>query len=298
MTRIDRRHFASGLALAGAALAAGATHGAAEAAAASGAPPATGAAARRDARPGAIDAPANLHRVYRRVRFAGDERIVFWWMRGRRYGFVDTVLTPFFDMHVGSMHRCRDLGDGRYEVRSASAMYHTDLAGGGLLEDWANPVTGRTVKFAYPAPTVVITTYSYADGVQDGPSPPGTKTERRHALAPLELVGEDAWLREESWLVVQYAASGRSQRVHDLHTFASPVAALRDAARAFVPASVHFNDYNGWSPRFEMGDAPGASVARCSGRKVATVDELPEAYLRIARRLHGAAFRDPARTLG
>jgi hypothetical protein len=289
MTRIDRRRFTSGLALAGAALATGA------AAAATGAGPAGGGGA---APAGALEDPANLHRAYRRVRFAGDERIVFWWMRGRRYGFVDTVLTPFFDMHVGSMHRCRDLGDGRYEVRTASAMYHTDIASGALVESWANPVTGRTVQFSYPAPAAAVTTYTYAAGVQDGPSPPGMKMERRHVLAPLELVGEEAWLREESWLVVQYAATGRSQRVHDMYTFSSPAAALRDAARAFVPASVHFNDYNGWSPRFEMGDAPGSSVARCSGRKVAGVDELPRPFLELARRLHPDAFRDPARTLG
>jgi hypothetical protein len=287
MTRIDRRRFTSGLALAGAALAAGTASAASGAAARTTAPPATA----------RLDDPANLHRVYRRARFAGDERIVFWWMLGRRYGFVDTVLTPFFDMQVGSWHRCRDLGDGRYEVRSASAMYHTDLASGELVEDWANPVTGKTVRFSYPAPAASVTVYSYAEGLQDAPPPPAMKMDRRHALAPLELLGEEAWLREESHLMVVYA-NGRQQRVHDMYTFNSPAAALRDARQAFVPATVHFNDYNGWSPRFEMGDAPGSSVARCSGRKVAMLDEMPASWLRLARRLHGDALRDPARSLG
>jgi hypothetical protein len=39
-------------------------------------------------------------------------------------------------------------------------------------------------------------------------------------------------------------------------------------------------------------------VARCSGRKVATLEEMPDDFLRIARRIHPDAFRDPARTLG
>jgi hypothetical protein len=73
---------------------------------------------------------------------------------------------------------------------------------------------------------------------------------------------------------------------------------LRDPAVPFVPAVEHFNDYNDWSPRFEMGDHPGTSVARCSGRKVATLDGMPDNFLRLARRLHPDAYRDPAKTLG
>jgi hypothetical protein len=47
-----------------------------------------------------------------------------------------------------------------------------------------------------------------------------------------------------------------------------------------------------------MGDHPGTSVARCSGRKVATLDGMPDNFLRLARRLHPDAYRDPAKTLG
>lgn len=295
-TSIDRRLFATGLAFAGAHLALGEARAAtAAAAAAAGATPNTGAGGAFD--DAALEAPANLHRVYRRLRFAADERIVFWWMKGRRYGFVDTVMTPFFDMQIGSMHRCRDLGDGRWELRTASAMYHTDIRSGALLEDWANPVTGKTVKFDYPAPSASSLFYSYADGVQDAPPAPGVKLDRRHFLGPLERVGDEAWLREEGWLNLVYP-NGRGQRVHDMYTFSAPLAALRAAQPGFVPATVHFNDYNGWSPRFQMGDAPGASVSRCSGRKVASVAELPASFMAIARRVHGAAFADPARTLG
>lgn len=298
-TSFDRRSFTARLALAGAGLALANPGLARSAAAADGATASAGAPATAG---GALDdaallAPMNLHRVYRRLRFAADERIVFWWMKGRRYGFVDTVMTPFFDMQVGSMHRCRDLGDGRWELRSASAMYHTDIKTGALLEDWANPVTGKTVKFDYPAPTATSLVYSYADGVQDAPAPPGTKIDKQHFLGPLERIGDEAWLREEGWLNLQYA-NGRGQRVHDMYTFSAPLAALRPARPGFLPATVHFNDFNGWSPRFQMGDAPGASVSRCSGRKVASVGELPASFLQIARRLHGAAFADPARTLG
>jgi len=31
-------------------------------------------------------------------------------------GYVDNLMVPYFDMHVGSWHRCRELDDGRYTV--------------------------------------------------------------------------------------------------------------------------------------------------------------------------------------
>ncbi len=245
-----------------------------------------------------LENPDNLYRHYRRIRFASDERVFFWWLRGRRFGFVDQLMTPFFTMHVGSMHRCRNLGEGRYEVATASSIYFTDLASGELLETWSNPVTGRSVRFNYPAPRAAISVYSESTGVLSEPGMPGARLERRHEVAPLQVIGPDAWLTEESYLRLHRDADGSSMRVQDMYTFTSPVAALQDPGLRFVPAVEQFNDYNDWSPRFEMGDRPGSSVARCAGRKVDSLAAMPEDWLRLARRLHPDAVRDPARTLG
>ncbi len=245
-----------------------------------------------------LENPAALPHVYRLIRFAANDSVLFWWMKGRRYGFVDGKLLPFFDMQIGSMHRCRERGDGGYDVTSATAMYFTDLADGGLVESWANPLTGKTVKFGYPAPLPSKVRYSYENVDAEAPPTPGARTERRHVVAPIELIGEEAWLREETYLSVMRDGAARVQNVHDTYTYSSPVAALRDTRRRVAPAVAHFNDYNDWSPRFEMGNQPGYGVARCSGRKAMTLDELPASFLRLARRLHGDAFRDPARTLG
>ncbi len=255
-------------------------------------------AARPGSRDGSLQDPDSLYRHYRRIRFADHEQVFFWWLRGRRFGFVDQRMTPFFTMHVGSMHRCRNLGEGRYEVATAAAIYFTDLARGELLETWANPITGRSVRFNYPAPSRAVTVYSESTGLLSEPTMPGARVERRHEVAPLQVVGPDAWLTEESYLQLHRDADGSSMRVQDMYTFTSPVAALRDARLRFVPAVEQFNDYNDWSPRFEMGDRPGSSVARCAGRKVATLTEMPDEWLRLARRVHPEAIRDPARTLG
>jgi hypothetical protein len=126
----------------------------------------------------------------------------------------------------------------------------------------------------------------------------GVRQEERHSHSPLRVVGDEAWFTEESAIIARFEGAPRPIRVHDTSTYGSPVAALLDPQARFVPAVEHFNDYNDWSPRFRMGDRPGSSVARCSGRKVATLGEMPADFLRLARRVHPEAFADPARTLG
>lgn len=245
-----------------------------------------------------VEDPAAFNRHYRRIRYAPGTDLLFWWMRGRRYGLVDNQLIPFFDMHVGSMHRCRDLDADRYEVASAAVIYFTDLQTGELLENWNNPVTGNVVRFNYAAPRPGRSEYSYRDGTLESAPVVGVRQQERHSHSPLRVVGGEAWFSEESAIIARFEGVPRPIKVHDTSTYGSPVAALLDPAARFVPAVEHFNDYNDWSPRFQMGDRPGTSVARCSGRKVATLGEMPADFLRLARRLHPEAFRDPGATLG
>lgn len=247
---------------------------------------------------GELQDQANLHRIYRRVRYRNDDLPVFWWKRGRRYGVVDNVMTPLFDMHVGAMYRCRELDYERYEVASVSTNFFTDLVSGELLEDWSNPLSGQVVRFTYPAPQRSVAVHSYVEGVISKADWPGMRIVGRHVLEPLEVIGEEVWLREEHWLDATVLATGRVMKVHDMYALCSPLAALREPALAFVPALEHFNDYNDWSPRFDMGDRPGTSVARCFGRKVAALDEMPDDFLRLAGQVHPETFRDPAKALG
>jgi hypothetical protein len=131
------------------------------------------------------------------------------------------------------------------------------------------------------------------------------RADRKHFLDPFERIGPDLWIREESHVVLTpdpaATAQGpvpRPMRVHDMYTFQAPAAALTGRGADFVPANEQFNDFNDWSPRFQMGDRPGSSVSRCAGRKEARIGDMPDAWLKLARRMHPDAVKDPARTLG
>ena len=251
--------------------------------------------------------PLQVARLYRQMRFAGDGRLFFWWLQGRRYGLVDNVLTPFFDMHVGSVHRCIEQGDGRYQVTGAQMGYYTHLETGALLETWANPITGASVALTYAPPRANTSNYG-----PTGPEEPvpANGAERRHVLGPVSVVGDSVWLREESYIVVPasaaVAASGggvaasRPLRVHDMYTLQSPRATLRDSGPLprWVPAFGQFNDFNSWSPRFQMGDRPGTSLSRCAGRKERRWQDLPEKFRALAAQVHPEWARAPEKILG
>ena len=257
---------------------------------------ARGAARTADPARAALLDPANLHQVFRRMRFAEHEEVFFWWMRGLRYGLVDNRLTPFFRMEVGSMHRCRELGNGRYSVTSLGAVYYSDLQQGELLEHWLNPITNANVNFQYAAPKPSTVVYSHA-GIESEPAFPGAGTTRRHELGPVDIVGGDVWLNESSHLVVPAQGGGSPLLVNDMYTLHSPLRELLGARQKFVSCFASFNDFNSWSPRFQMGERPGTSLSRCSGRKEARLDALPAGYLALGRRVHPQIFADPAAAL-
>jgi Protein of unknown function (DUF1838) len=247
-----------------------------------------------------------LARLYRQMRFAGDAQVFFWWLQGRRYGLIDNVLTPFFDMHVGSVHRCIDQGAGKYRVMSAQIGYYTHLETGELLQTWLNPITGANVALSYASPRTNSADYGPAGPIE---APTANGSERRHLLGPVSVVGDSVWLREETHIVVPpaaaVAASGggvagpRDLRVHDMYTLQSPRTALRPtgALPSWVPALGQFNDFNSWSPRFQMGDRPGTSLSRCAGRKERRWQDMPEKFRALAAQVHPDWVRDPAAVL-
>jgi hypothetical protein len=80
-----------------------------------------------------------------------------------------------------------------------------------------------------------------------------------------------------------------------MYTFQCALAALRRAPGEFVDAAAQFNDFNDWSPRFDMGDRPGTTVSRCAGRKVRRFGDMPERWRSFSQRLHGPVFEDTER---
>lgn len=239
--------------------------------------------------PDGLTDPAERYRVYAALRFGPPGRAVFWWMTGTRFGLIDNELIPFFDMHVGSLHLRENLDADRYLVRSISALYFTPLGESSLLTAWDNPVTRNLVPLSYPVPSITTTEYSLSRGVLVEPSLADARVERDHRFGDVRLGGGLCQLDELSRVRVWRGNATTPQKVHDLYTWSAPIEGWGQSVEP-IAATVAFNDFNDWSPRFQMGAQAGTGIARCTGRKVLRLEDMPTVWLSHYSRLHAGTF--------
>jgi len=229
------------------------------------------------AAPGELDPsnPKELARIFRKLAFAADERIGFWWLRGTRGALVETDVTPLWDMHIGSIFRARDLPDGQFEVSTIQTAFYTDLKSGERLRTFANPFTRKTIDIPrYPA-KVERLTYD-AHGRTDPPSGFLAGLDRDAKIGPAWVQGDDVWIKGDVLIKGAPKAPGeRPIRVNDLTTYFGSVRDVVDPSIPMPLAGQTFIDINIWPPWLEMGNQKGDYFSRCYGRKAASFDAMP-----------------------
>jgi hypothetical protein len=217
---------------------------------------------------------ADLSLIFRKLAYAMDERIGFWWLKGRRFALVDTALIPFWYMHIGAAFQTRTLADGGFEVSFLQTSFYTDLANGQLLRTFENPLTRRRVQITYPPAEASRLTFD-ARGRTDTPTGFLASLARDARIGPAWLQGDDVWVEGNILLSGQGAPSGRPIRVNDLTTY---FGSARDVVNPNIPMPLSgqmFSDINIWPPWLDMGDQKGDYFSRCYGRKVASFEEMP-----------------------
>ena len=139
--------------------------------------------------------PAVIDRMHRKLVYALDDRPVFWWKQGTKYGVIDGEVTPLWNMQVFFVQQARAHRATEFDVASLEVVFLTDLDSGALLDTWRNPYTGETV----PVPNRIFgpeaQTLTSTGGEVDSDMP-GISIRRRHSFGPANIVGDDVWLRE------------------------------------------------------------------------------------------------------
>ena len=236
--------------------------------------------------------PRQLSLAFRKLAWSMDEELSFWWLRGVRYGMRGPVATPFWDMHVGLWFRTRDIGNGRYEVRRASANFSTPVGEPGLLEQFANPYTGQTVPVRYAAPRQVTQTYALDGFGPTRETAPGTNGTTLATIGPAWLEGDELAIQGDIVLRNEpTAASQRAFNVNDWSTYVGSWREVRDPAVLNPAAAQTFTDVLDFPAWLQMGDTQGTFVSRCYGRKVTRYEDMPA----IWRGHFEARFPDLAR---
>ena len=241
--------------------------------------------------------PSSLLAGYRKVLFSSNEELVFWWMKGTKYGMVDNVTQPFYNMEVVSIMRCHSDAADRFTVGTLEMSYYTDLASGALLDRWQNPYTSEWLDMKYVPVGPTKLTYT-PSGPQMPMELPGVKIASTHAMGPVTVVGNDAWLRNDSNAVVTRTdGPGKPFLVHDWAIYHAQLTDIENEALASAPATVSFTDLTSWPRSMKMGDRAGTRMSRTVGRKVGSLAALPPSLVAILERQQPQVLRDPAAAL-
>jgi hypothetical protein len=239
--------------------------------------------------------PDQLALAFRKLAYSMDDSLTFWWLHGTRYGVQGSLTTPFWEMHVGTWFTTRDLGDGKYEVKSAGANFYTLPGETTLLEKFRNPYTGETVDVPYGKPRPSSTVFDRKGGGAFLPDSPGTKTTRRSDIGPAWVQGDEIQLRHDVSMHVEPTEPGkRSFTVQDMSTYVGSLADVMNPKVRNAPCRQMFNDILDYPPYLKMGNQPGTYFSRCYGRKVFRYEQMPAVW----RALFEAKFPDVAGNLG
>ncbi len=257
----------------------------------------TGRAAAAAERRSAPDDPAVIDRWHRKLVYALDDRPVYWWKFGTKYGVVDGEVTPLWGMQVFFVQQVRAHRPRDFDVASLEIVFLTDLATGALLERWRNPYTGETL----PVPNRVFgpevqTLQSVGGDVKS--VMPGTSIQRRHSFGPATVVGKDVWLPIDTASVVTRTDRASAPfRVSDLETFHGQLADLENERILSAPSSAVLHILSSWQGWLKMGARPGSQVTRLNARKAFTMQALPASLLALLRTHYPTVVADPLAAL-
>ncbi len=226
-----------------------------------------------------------------KMRGSTDGRLSIGFVIGTRYAVPEHNAIPMLGILAATFSQYRRVDADSFEARSIEVAFFTDLASGRLLETWKNPVTGKVVDVPQTriGPSLIRMT---ADGLvvpQPGGGPSGFTLTHRF-LEPL-VVGDDVWITED--IRAQGGPAEQPFVYNELSTYHARKSELDDPAVAAAATRVDYQSLITYRPWMGFEDAPGHTIARGAGARVAGVESLPGYYLELARRYHADVIDDP-----
>jgi hypothetical protein len=243
------------------------------------------------------DDPAHLDFLHRKILYAADERPVFWWKRGTKYGVVSGKITPMWDMWVFFVQRAVEHRDASFDVASLEAVYLTDHDTGALLEDYTNPYTGETLSLPGRLMGPETQTFDSDGGPAETSALPGVSIERTHQLGPAIITGDDIWLSVDSSAIVTRSSDAQPFRVNDLETFNAKLSDVLNPDHPGVPAQATLQLISSWQSWLNMGERPGSQVTRLVAKKAFEFSDIAVELQKLLRQLHPEIAANPVAAL-
>jgi hypothetical protein len=183
---------------------------------------------------------------------------------------------PFFTMNNILVDYWQPKGDNQFEMRKYEVGFYTRYDSQEPLEEFANPVTGRTSAIHHFRLGPVPRLYTPTGVIAMGYTP---------KLLPIEVIGDRVFLATQSIESrPDMLDPTRTSYTNSFMTMSSPLADIVDPEVLSAPVHLQLQNKNRWAPWMGMDDRPGGTVARGFGGKVASLDALPKPVIDGARR--------------
>jgi hypothetical protein len=239
--------------------------------------------------------PDQLLTAFMRLSGSLDDRLIIWWMSGRRYGVVGASAQLMYGMEVGMFHRFFRQADGSFKVAMFELTYYTDSDTGQLLKTYQNPYTKEenTVAHVRLGPELRRQTAS-------GIARPANRMVREFAstLGPATIRDNNVWIPIDVEATIRFPKPQAPEIILNHYTTVhGKLSEATDPDKVSVPANLTFQNILKWEPWMRMGDHPGHMMSRAAGLKLESLDELPDNYLAMAEQVHPKLIADPIATL-
>ena len=232
------------------------------------------------------------------IKLAGslDERLIIWWMKGKRYAIVEAQATPLCGVEVGRFYRFFRQTNGSFTLAMFELSYYTDSATGKLLERFPNPFTGAVNDVIHLARRPVICQYTAAGRFI--PALNNSVLRYRSQVLPVFVNGDRVRIGSSvNAVMLSPFPKTPYTRINDYITVTGRRSDLLDPRTKSAPAALSYQNVQPWEPWMKMGDQPGQMTSRATGRKCESLAEMPSDYLKMARAVHPWLIRDPIETL-
>ena len=232
------------------------------------------------------------------IKLAGslDERLIIWWMKGKRYGTLGSHATPLFGMEVGRFFRFFRQANGSFTLAMFELSYYTDSATGRLLERFPNPFTGAVNDVMHLARRPLICQYTAAGRFI--PALRNSLVHCRSQVIPVFVNGDRVRIgsRVNAVMLSPFPKTPNT-RINDYITVTGRRSDLLNPGTKSAPAALSYQNVQPWEPWMKMGDQPGQMMSWATGHKYESLAEMPSDYLKMARAVHPWLIRDPIETL-
>lgn len=205
-----------------------------------------------------------------------------WWFDGTIFGIVgEDAPLPLVRFEGWEVYWVRPVENDAYELTGHTVTFFYDVETGEMLDTFENPYTGATnqVTAAVQGGGAGFGFNYSVDGVR--PTRFLDKMPEKPLLLRWSSVRDVIWMHAETAY-----PPGLPQPRKQRQTMFASLDDFRNPEVANLPATFSATVFENWPRWMDMGDEPGHVIWHASGAKIASLDDLPEAFRARLERDH------------